>query len=87
MIQVFKEQIWLFVLSFKDDDGQESHKQYYLPSVEIKYCNVLIYGINFLDQPIKDGLKTCDNIKKIAMSQGDDYTTGCLLDYLYFKEY
>ena len=77
----------LFVLSFKDDDGRESHKQYYLPSVEIKYCNVLIDGRNFLDQPIKDGLKTYDNIKKIAMSQGDDYTTGCLLDYVYFKEY
>ena len=87
MIQVFKEQIRLFVLSFKDDDGRESHKQYYLPSVEIKYCNVLIDGRNFLDQPIKDGLKTYDNIKKIAMSQGDDYTTGCLLDYVYFKEY
>ena len=87
MIQVFKEQIRLFVLSFKDDDDQESHKQYYLPSVEIKYCNVLIDGRNFLDQPIKDGLKTYDNIKKIAKSQGGDYTTGCLLDYVYFKEY
>ena len=87
MIQVFKEQIRLFVLSFKDDDGRENHKQYYLPSVEIKYCNILIDGRNFLDQPIKDGLKTYDNIKKIAMSQGDDYTTGCLLDYVYFKEY
>ena len=87
MIHVFKEQIRLFVLSFKDVDGRESHKQYYLPSVEIKYCNVLIDGRNFLDQPIKDGLKTYDNIKKIAMSQGDDYTTGCLLDYVYFKEY
>ena len=87
MIQVFKEQIRLFVLSFKDDDGRESHKQYYLPSMEIKYCNILIDGRNFLDQPIKDGLKTYDNIKKIAMSQGDDYTTECLLDYVYFKEY
>ena len=77
----------LFVLSFKDDDGRESHKQYYLPSAEIKYCNVLIDGRNFLDLPIKDGLKTYDNIKKIAMSQGNDYTTGCLLDYVYFKEY
>ena len=87
MIQVFKEQIRLFVLSFKDDDGRESHKQYYLPSAEIKYCNVLIDGRNFLDLPIKDGLKTYDNIKKIPMSQGNDYTTGCLLDYVYFKEY
>ena len=28
-----------------------------------------------------------DNIRKIATGQGDDYTTGCLLDYPYFKKY
>ena len=27
-----------------------------------------------------------ENILKIATGQGDDYTTGCLLDYSYFKE-
>ena len=27
-----------------------------------------------------------ENIRKIATGQGDDYTTGCLLDYSYFKE-
>ena len=43
----------LFVLSFKDDDGRESHKQYYLPTVKIKYYYVMIDGINFFDQPIK----------------------------------
>ena len=32
-------------------------------------------------------LRTYDNIQKIATGQGDDYTTGCLLDYLYFKNY
>ena len=26
-------------------------------------------------------------LKKIATGQGDDYKTGCLLDYPYFKEY
>ena len=26
-----------------------------------------------------------ENIGKIATGQGDDYTTGCLLDYPYFK--
>ena len=53
-------------MSFKDDDGQENHKQYYLPSVEIKDYNVIINGRNFLDQPIKNDLKTYDNIRKIA---------------------
>ena len=28
-----------------------------------------------------------NNIRKIATGQVDDYTTGCLLDYSYFKEY
>ena len=53
----------------------------------MKDYNVLIDGRNFSDQPIKNDLKTYDNIKKIATGQGDDYTTGCLLDYRYFKKY
>ena len=40
---------------------------------------------NLLDQPKKNDLKAYDNISKIATGQSDDYTTGCLLDYPYFK--
>ena len=36
---------------------------------------------------VKDNLITYDNIRKIATRQGDDYATGCLLDYSYFKNY
>ena len=43
-------------------------------------------GKNFFDQPINSMTKTYENIRKIATGQGDDYTTGCLLDYSYFKE-
>ena len=46
----------------------------------------MIDGKNFFDQPIKDNKVTCENIRKIATSQEDDYTTGCLLDYPYFKD-
>ena len=42
---------------------------------------------NLLDQPMNSNLKTYENIRKIATGQGDDYTTGCLLDYSYFKDY
>ena len=42
---------------------------------------------NLLDQPIKNDLKAYDNISKIATGQSDEYTTGCLLDYPYFKKY
>ena len=38
----------------------------------------------FFDQPINSELKTYENISKISTSKGNDYTTGCLLDY-YFK--
>ena len=31
-------------------------------------------------------MRTYDNIRKIAADQRDDYATGCLLDYPYFKE-
>ena len=47
----------------------------------------MIDGKIFSDQPINSMIKTYKNIRKIATGQGDDYTTGCLLDYTYFKKY
>ena len=46
----------------------------------------MINGENFFDQPVKDNKVTYEKIRKIATVQGDDYTTGCLLDYPYFKD-
>ena len=46
----------------------------------------MINGENFFDQPIKNKKVTYKNIKKITTGQGDYYTTGCLLDYPYFKD-
>ena len=40
----------------------------------------------FFDQPINNDTKTYENIRKTVTGQGDDYTTGCLLNYPYFKE-
>ena len=42
---------------------------------------------NSLDQPVKNEKVTYENIRKVATGQGDDYRTGCLLDYTYFKNY
>ena len=47
----------------------------------------MIDGINFFDQPVKNGMRTYNNIQKIATGQGDDYTTGCLLDCNHFNNY
>ena len=76
----------LFVLAFENDDDRTSSDEYYLPIVEIKDYNIMINDENFFDQPIKNKKVTYDNIRKIATGQGDDYTTGCLLDYPYFKD-
>ena len=46
----------------------------------------MINGENVFDQPIKNNKVTYENIRKIATDQGDDYTTGFLLDYLYFMD-
>ena len=74
----------LFVLVFENDNDRTSDEEYYLPTVEIKDYNIVINGENFFDQPIKNNKITYNNIRKIATGQGDDYTTGCLLDYPYF---
>ena len=47
----------------------------------------MIDGKNFLDQPVKNDKVTYGNIRKVATGQGDAYTTGRLLDYIYFQFY
>ena len=47
----------------------------------------MIDGKNFFDQPVRNDKVTYENIRKIAIGQGDDYSTGCLVDYTYFKKY
>ena len=71
----------VFVLAFKSDTQSASAKDYYLPNVKSKGHNIMINGENFFDQPIKNNKVTYENIRKIAAGQGDNYTTGCLLDY------
>ena len=83
----------MFVLAFDNTDNgakkveRNSHTKYFLPRVNITNYNVLIDGRNFYDQPINDLVKQYDEIRKTATGQGDDYTTGCLLDYQYFKDH
>ena len=73
----------LFVLAFENDAQRTSNKRYYVPNVEIK--DAIIDGKNAFDQPVKNNKKIW-KIRKIAIGQGDDYRTGYLLDYPYFKE-
>ena len=45
----------------------------------------MIDGKKFFDQAVQKSIKTYESIRKIATGQGDDYATGYLLDYNYFK--
>ena len=81
----------LFVLAYNNTAGDnqvsvDSYKKYFLPRVKMENYNIEIDGKMFYDQPIYDLLKQYDEIRKISTGQGDDYTTGCLLDFAYFEK-
>ena len=82
----FQEVNKIFVLRFENDTQRTSHSSCYLPNIEIENHNVMINGENLFNQPIKNNKITYENISKIATGKGDDCTTGCLLNYPYFKD-
>ena len=80
----------LFVLAYNNKEGDnqvsaDSYQKYFLPRVKIENYNIEIDGKNFYDQPINDAIKQYDEIRKTSTGQGDDYTTGCSLDFAYFE--
>ena len=81
----------LLVLTYNNAAGDnqvsiDSYKKYFLPRVKIENCDIEIDVRNFYDQPINDSIKQHDQIRKISTGQGDDYTTGSLLDFAYFEK-
>ena len=57
------------------------YRKYFLPRNEIKNYNIEIDGRSFYDQPINDLIKQYNEVRKMSIGQGDDYTAGCLLDF------
>ena len=47
----------------------------------------MIDGRKIFDQPVRNNLRTYDSIQIVGLGQGDNYKTGCLLDYSHFKDY
>ena len=93
LMRHFKElEDYLFLLMLllqvlqNNEAGIKDSKKYFLPRGEIKNYNVLIDGRKLYDQPINDLIKQYDEVRKVSAGQGDDYTTGCLLNYAYFKD-
>ena len=64
----------------------DSFKKRFFPRVKIENYNIETDGRNFYDQPINDSIKQHGEIRKISTGQGDDYATGCLLDFAYFEK-
>ena len=73
----------LFVLTYQDADDRQSFSQFYLPKVMIKDFNAIIDKLAFFDLPIKTEEEAYEKI--IDISRNNEYTTGNLLDYGYFK--
>ena len=75
----------LFVLAYQNVDDRQSYDGFYLPKVMVKDYNVIIDKLAFLDLPIKTEEEAYEKI--IDISRNNEYTTGNLLDYDYFKKY
>ena len=75
----------LFVLVYQNADDRQSYSQFYLPRVMVKDYNVIIDKLAFFDFPIKIEEEAYE--KSIDISRNNEYTTGNLLDYDYFKKY
>ena len=74
----------LFVLAYRTADDRQSFSQFYLPKVMVKDCNVIIDELSFSSMPIKTEEEAYERI--IDISRNNEYTTGNLLDYDYFKK-
>ena len=77
----------MFLLAYNNKEGDNtvsvvSYEKYFRP----KDYNIEINRRNFYDQAINDSIKQYDEIRKISTGQGDDYTTGCLLDFAYCEK-
>ena len=75
----------LFVLPYQNADDRQSFSQFYLPNVMVKDYNVIIDKLAFFDLPIKTEEEAYEKI--IDIGRNNEYTTGNLLDYDYFKKY
>ena len=75
-----------FVLAYgQDNHDRQSFSRFYLPNVMVKDYNVIIDKLAFFDLPIKTKDEAYEAI--IDIGRNNEYTTGNLLDYDYFKKY
>ena len=68
-------------MAFNVINNRIDHSRYFLPAAKVENYNVMMDGKNLFNQPIKNDIKIYDIIQKIAIGEGGDYNSGCLLDY------
>ena len=66
---------------------RDGRTRYYLPTIDINKYNVIIDGRNFYDNPIESDIEKYRELQKVMIGKGEDYTTGSLLDFNYFKKH
>ena len=74
-----------FVLAYRTADDRQSFSQFYLPNLMVKDYNVITDKLVFFDLPIETEEEAYEKI--IDISRNNEYMTGSLLDYDYFKKY
>ena len=80
----------LFVMAYiiaNNQPTRDGQQQYYLPRIDLNKYNVIIDGRNFYDNPIEDDTEKYRELKKVMTGKGEDYTTGSLLGFDYFKKH
>ena len=76
----------LFVLAYGQvNNDRKSFSRFYLRNVMIKDYNVIIDKLALFELPIKTEEEAYEKI--IDISRNNEYTTGNLLDYDYFKKH
>ena len=70
-----------------DQPTKNGQQKYYLPRIELNKYNVIIDGRNFYDNPIESDIEKYRDLKKVMIGKVEDYTTGTLLDFNYFKKH
>ena len=80
----------LFLMASSRADNNQAtrngQQKYYLPRIDLEKYNVIIDGRHFYDNPIESDIEKYRKLKKVMIGKEEDYTTGSLLDYDYFKK-
>ena len=76
----------LFLLAYgQNNNDRQSFSRFYLPNVMVKDYNFIIDKLAFFDLPIKTEEEAYEKV--IDIGRNNEYTTGNLLDYDYFKKH